>query len=77
MLVEYVGNELNPEDQRVTVEMIIQVMAEQFPEFVLAMAEENWVRGYQQALVDVDAGQQLVREENEKKRSCKLCEEEK
>ena len=62
MLVEYVGNELNPEDQRVTVEMIIQVMAEQFPEFVLAMAEENWVRGYQQALVDVEEGERLFNE---------------
>ncbi len=75
MLVEYVGEELNPEDQKVTVEMIIEVMARQFPEFVLAMAEENWVRGYEQALVDVDAGMKLEREENEKKRSCKLCED--
>jgi len=76
MLVEYVGEELNPEDQKVTVEMIIQVMAEQFPEFVLAMAEENWVRGYEQALIDVDSGMELASKENEKKRSCKLCEEE-
>ncbi len=60
MLVEYVGEELNPEDQKVTVEMIIEVMARQFPEFVLAMAEENWVRGYQQALVDVDAGMKMI-----------------
>ena len=74
MLVEYVGEELNPEDQKVTVEMIIEVMAKQFPEFVLAMAEENWVRGYEQALVDVDTGMKLEKEENEKKRSCKLCE---
>ena len=35
MLVEYVGEELNPEDQKVTVVMIIEVMARQFPEFVL------------------------------------------
>ena len=28
---------------------------EQFPEFVLAMAEENWVRGYKQAFVDIEA----------------------
>lgn len=76
MLVEYVGQELNPEDQQVTVEMIIEVMAKQFPEFVLALAEENWLRGYEQALDDVDLGKRLVEEEkNEKKRSCKLCEE--
>ena len=75
MLVEYVGQELNPEDQKVTVEMIVEVMAKEFPEFVLAMAEENWIRGYEQALVDVDTGIKLEKEENEKKRSCKLCEE--
>jgi len=75
MLVEYVGEKLNPEDMNVTVEMIIDVMAKEFPQFVLALAEENWVRGYEQALVDVDAGMKLAREEDEKKRSCKLCED--
>ena len=32
------------------------------PEFVLALAEENWVRGYHQALNDVDAGQKIIEE---------------
>ena len=35
------------------IEMIIESMAKEFPEFVLALAEENWIRGYQQALSDV------------------------
>ena len=79
MLVEYVGNALNPEDQSVTVEMIIEVMAKEFPEFILALAEENWVRGYQQGLDDVEAGMKLSAEiedktKDEKKKSCKLCE---
>ena len=78
MLVEYTGNTLNPEDQNVTVEMIIEVMAKEFPEFVLALAEENWVRGYQQGLEDVETGMklsaELKEENNEKKKSCKLCE---
>ena len=54
MLVDYVGQTLDSE--QVTVQMIIEVLSEQFPEFVLAVAEENWVRGYHQALEDVDAG---------------------
>ena len=29
----------------------------------MAVAEENWVRGYQQALEDVDLGQKLAQEE--------------
>lgn len=53
-LVQYVGEKLKPEDGKVTVAMIIEVMAQEFPDFVLALAEENWIRGYQQALYDVD-----------------------
>ena len=61
-LVTYVGNQHNPEDDKVTVEMIIESMAKEFPEFVLALAEENWIRGYQQALSDVTEGEKLYRE---------------
>lgn len=52
MLVEYVG-EKKSTDGNVTVEMIVDTMAEEFPDFVLALAEENWVRGYQQAFFDL------------------------
>ena len=68
MLVEYVGEALNPEDQNVTLEMIVDVMAAEFPEFMLAIAEENWIRGYQQALDDVDIGKKMMEKENEAKR---------
>lgn len=63
MLVEYVGNKKQPEDDNVTVEMIIDVLSTEFPEFLMAVAEENWVRGYQQGLADVDAGMKLVKED--------------
>jgi len=78
-LVEYVGNKTNPEDNNVTVEMIVETLANEFPEFVLAVAEENWIRGYQQALDDVDAGKKIAEQEeksNAKQKSCKLCEKE-
>jgi len=52
-LVEYVGSQLNPDNMDVTVEMIVSVVATEFPEFLLAIAEENFVRGYQQALDDL------------------------
>jgi len=52
-LVEYVGEKNSPEDQEVTVAMIVETMAAEFPEFLLAVAEENWVRGYQQAFSDI------------------------
>jgi|TARA_R100000030_G_scaffold91050_1_gene75964 hypothetical protein len=56
MLVEYVGNKFaKPEDEgefEVTVQMVVDTLAHEFPEFVMIMAEENWVRGYQQGLDD-------------------------
>jgi hypothetical protein len=62
-LINYVGEQANPEDDNVTVEMIIETMAKEFPEFVLALAEENWIRGYQQALEDVTEGEKLYKQE--------------
>jgi len=56
MLLEYVGNKYaTPEDEgefEVTVQMIVDILAHEFPEFVMVMAEENWVRGYQQGIDD-------------------------
>ena len=63
MIVEYVGNTHNPDDNNVTMEMLIETMAKEFPEFMLAIAEENWSRGYHQGLADVDEGQRLAAEE--------------
>jgi hypothetical protein len=54
MLVNYVGQVIAPEDGQVTVEMIIQTLASEFPEFLLVVARENWLRGYNQALTDVE-----------------------
>jgi len=35
--------------------MVIEVLASHFPEVAFALAEENFLRGYEQALSDVDA----------------------
>ena len=58
-LVEYVGNKLNPEDGNVTVENVVHVVAEEFTEFLMTVAEENWIRGYKQGLVDVEEGMKI------------------
>ena len=75
-LVNYVGEQHEPGDDQVTVEMIVETMAKEFPEFVLALAEENWIRGYQQALDDITEGeklykQELAKAEDENSGSCK------
>jgi hypothetical protein len=62
LIIDYVGNEFNPDDNTVTMEMLVETMAKEFPEFMLAIAEENWIRGYHQGLSDVDAGKRLVEE---------------
>ena len=51
-LVEYVGTKFDKEE--VTVNMIAEILAVEFPEFVYAFAEENFLRGYQLGLDDVD-----------------------
>ena len=65
-LVNYVGEKTEPENEQVTVENIVEVMAADFPEFLMAVAEENWVRGYHQALVDVEEGKKLYEDEQKK-----------
>ena len=52
-VVDYVGKELQPENGNVTVEMVIDVLASHFPELVFALAEENFIRGYEQAANDL------------------------
>ena len=51
-LVDYTGNYLNNSSDDVTVGDIVEVLANEFPEFVLALAEENYFRGYKQAVQD-------------------------
>ena len=53
IIVNYVGKVLNPEEDEITIEQVIEVFSKEFPEFLLAIAEENWVNGYTQALNDV------------------------
>jgi len=51
-LVEYVGTKLDNEE--VTVNMVAEVLATDFPEFTFAFAEENFLRGYQLGLDDAE-----------------------
>lgn len=54
IIVNYVGKSLNPENDEVNVQQVIEVFAKEFPEFVLCVAEENWINGYTQALKDTE-----------------------
>ena len=54
-IVDYVGNKIKSESDEVTVNMIVDTLADEFPELVFSVAEENWVRGYEQGLKDLKA----------------------
>jgi len=51
-LVRHVRNKIN-EDQ-VTLGQVIGILASEFPELVITIAEENWIRGYKQGLDDAE-----------------------
>ena len=53
-LVNYVGEAVKPENNQVTVGMIVEQMMKEFPEFLMVIAEENFIRGYQQAFADLE-----------------------
>lgn len=65
--VNYVGNKLKPEDGEVTVEMIVDILAKEFPEFLMVVAEENFIRGYQQAILDVESSAEKQTNKKKKK----------
>ena len=53
-LVNYVGTKFDEEN--VTVHMIAEILATEFPDFMYAMAEENFLRGYQLGVNDATNG---------------------
>lgn len=54
MFVDYVGNKFQPSDGRVTIQMVATTLADEFPEFMILLAEQNYMQGYRQALDDVE-----------------------
>jgi len=64
IIVNYVGENYDPENGEVTVEMIIEVFARDFPEFLITVAEENFLRGYQQAFVDIETHEKMKDEKD-------------
>jgi|GEM_PF-3163838 len=51
--IEYVGNKYKPEDGAVTVEMCVQALGEDFPEFLVPVCEQNFFLGYNQCEADI------------------------
>ncbi len=67
IIVNYVGKVLNPEAEEITVEQVVEVFASEFPEFLLVVAEENWINGYTQALKDTESVNNEINEIHSRK----------
>jgi len=52
-------------DGSVTVEIIVETMMHEFPEFLMAVAEENFIRGYRQAFADAEKGMEMANAEQQ------------
>ena len=73
-MIDYVGKKHNPTNDDITVDMVVETLADEFPEFLLMVAEENYIRGYEQALDDVNSvkqkdGQQTTVHKKKNKKS--------
>ena len=51
-IIEHTKKKLERENIGVTIEEVIEVLVSSFPDIILAIAEENWIRGYKQATED-------------------------
>ena len=51
-LINYTGYKIKPDDGKVNVNMIAELLAAEFPEFAYSFAEENFIRGYEAGLED-------------------------
>jgi len=54
IILEYVAEKKGITDGEITFEQALDVFADEFPEFVLLIAEENFMRGYKQGLADTE-----------------------
>ena len=52
LIVNYVGEQLHPLKPEVSVEDIVNIFADEFPEFLMVVAQENFLRGYTTGLED-------------------------
>jgi lipoate-protein ligase A len=63
-IVKYVQKKLNKKGKDVTVEDVIETLAEDFPEVILMVAEENYIRGYEVGLSDNALAKVIENEQN-------------
>ena len=59
LIINYVGEQLHPTTPEVTVEDVVKIFADEFPEFLLVVAQENFLRGYALGIDDASQNKKL------------------
>ena len=59
LIVNYVGEQLHPDTLEVTVDDVVNIFADEFPEFLMVVAQENFLRGYAQGITDASLNKKL------------------
>ena len=52
VIINYVGETVHPDEPNVTVKDVVSIFADEFPEFLFVVAQENFLNGYKQGLHD-------------------------
>lgn len=65
LLIDYTREKIKKKD--INVEDILLILAEEFPELIIANAEQNYLNGYKQALDDKEAVEKSMRGKKKKK----------
>lgn len=63
--VEYVGKKMAPDSGEVTVDMCVRTLAQDFPEFLSPVCEQNFMLGYLQCEKDIAMLMKQQRESEE------------
>ena len=60
LIVNYGGEQLHPTTPEVTVAAVVKIFADEFPEFLLVVAQENFLRGYSEGIKETIVGGEEV-----------------
>ena len=63
--IEYVGSKYLPEGGEVTVDLCVRALAQDFPEFLSPVCEQNFMLGYLQCEKDIKVLMEQQRESSE------------
>jgi len=72
IILEYISsnnsNNSNTIPIDITIEMVIDTLSKEFPELLLPIAEENYIRGYHEAMDNLNQVEEEMRKQKKEKK---------